>query len=195
VPRERPVKRRTELLGRLCACVRAGMAHADRCVAESRRPSVAQPAGHPRAFAFIYGDGRQPLACDLLIRAGSFPSRALRLTQRVGGRPHARWRRVARGTEAHRISRRMSPLLTLGQVCERVQLSPCAVRRAIHRGELRAHKLGGRLRIPQAALDEWVRASVLEPAVVADEPHPQLSIATTNASGTFRERLKSGARG
>lgn len=88
----------------------------------------------------------------------------------------------------------VSPLLTLEQVCERVQLSPWAVRRAIRRGELVAYKLRGRLRIPAPAVEEWVRASVVEPESVPPVAEQRLPVRIpTQAPATFRERLRKGS--
>src|SRR5438132_1280689 len=87
----------------------------------------------------------------------------------------------------------MTVLLTLEEVCERVRLSPWAVRRAIQRGELRAYKLRGRLRIPEDALADWLRASAVETEIVTTEPEPQLSTVTHKAPATFRERLRKGS--
>ncbi len=88
-----------------------------------------------------------------------------------------------------------APLLTLEQVCERVQLSPWAVRRAISHGELLAYKLRGRLRIPASAVEDWVRASLIEPDIITPIVEPQLPTRTSKASATFRERLRKGSHG
>jgi excisionase family DNA binding protein len=87
----------------------------------------------------------------------------------------------------------MSALLTLEEVCERVRLSPWAVRRAIRRGELRAYKLRGRLRIPADSVEDWLQASVVESEIVGTEPEQQLSTVTPKVSATFRERLRKGS--
>ncbi len=52
-------------------------------------------------------------------------------------------------------------LLTVDQVADVVQLSAEAVRRAVRRGDLRASKLGGRLRISPQSVDDWIRAAEL----------------------------------
>jgi excisionase family DNA binding protein len=83
----------------------------------------------------------------------------------------------------------VSQLLTLSEVCARVRLSPWAVRRAIGRGELAAYKLSGRLRIPESALEDWLRAAAIKPGDIVPqraarrrEPSQQLT--------TFRARLR-----
>lgn len=83
----------------------------------------------------------------------------------------------------------MTALLTLAQVCARVQLSPWAVRRAIGRGELVAYKLAGRLRIPEEALDDWLRAGVMQPVEVRSAPTRRPREPSQHA-GSFRERLR-----
>lgn len=85
----------------------------------------------------------------------------------------------------------VAPLLTLPEVCERVRLSPWAVRRAIGRGELVAYKLAGRLRIPEYGLDDWLRARVMEPIDAAVEPTPMSRLGVSSQpAATFRERLR-----
>lgn len=64
-------------------------------------------------------------------------------------------------------------------------LSTRAIYRAIQRGELRAVRLCSRLRIPQAAFEEWVERSVVrsEPRIVDVRRMP------APAHGSFRPLL------
>jgi excisionase family DNA binding protein len=52
-------------------------------------------------------------------------------------------------------------LLTLEQACETVQLSPWTLRRAIARGELEAYKIAGRVRMSEAALQQWIKEAAI----------------------------------
>ena len=79
-------------------------------------------------------------------------------------------------------------LLTIEQVCQRVQLSPCAVRRAITRGELQAYKLASRIRIPESAVAAWLDRSEVG-VTIEDGPVPLLAVAG-RASSSFRDRAK-----
>jgi len=54
-------------------------------------------------------------------------------------------------------------LLSAAHVAERCALSTRAIYRAVERGELRASRLCGRLRIAPEAVEEWIIASVIEP--------------------------------
>lgn len=54
-------------------------------------------------------------------------------------------------------------LLSPQQVADRCGLSYGTVLHAIHRGELRAARLGSRLRVPETAIDEWVTRQLVEP--------------------------------
>ena len=54
-------------------------------------------------------------------------------------------------------------LLSPQQVAERCNLSYGGVVAAINRGELRAARLGRRLRIPADAVDEWVESQMVRP--------------------------------
>ncbi len=51
--------------------------------------------------------------------------------------------------------------MTVDDVAELVQLGPEAVRRAVRRGELRASKLGGRIRIRRDDVNAWIEAQTL----------------------------------
>lgn len=51
------------------------------------------------------------------------------------------------------------PLLTLAQVAKRLQMSPRFVQLEVARGNLRASRLGGRLRFTEAALKTYVDAN------------------------------------
>ncbi len=57
----------------------------------------------------------------------------------------------------------MTEFLSIAQVAERLGLSTKAVRRAIERGELRAAKICGRIRIRREDVDAWVEESVIRP--------------------------------
>jgi excisionase family DNA binding protein len=65
-------------------------------------------------------------------------------------------------------------LLTITEVCDRVQLRPDAVYRAIRRGDLQASKLGGRLRIRPQALEAWIdKQSATRPPAHPRPTHPR----------------------
>src|SRR4051812_13634020 len=53
-------------------------------------------------------------------------------------------------------------LLTPQQVADVSGFGVAAIYRAVQRGELRAHRLCGRLRIAPQALSEWLEASAVE---------------------------------
>jgi excisionase family DNA binding protein len=62
---------------------------------------------------------------------------------------------VASGLEAHRNS----AVLSVADVCRRLNCSPETVRRLVNAGDLPAYKLGGKnshLRIPEAALADYL---------------------------------------
>lgn len=67
-------------------------------------------------------------------------------------------------------------LLTPADVAERCQISAKTVLRAIHRGRLRASRLGeqGAYRMREADVDEWIEASVctVRPVRRAGVPPP-----------------------
>ena len=56
-------------------------------------------------------------------------------------------------------------LLTPADVAERCQISAKSVLRAIHRGQLRAYRLGerGAFRLREADVDAWLERSVVAP--------------------------------
>lgn len=67
-------------------------------------------------------------------------------------------------------------VLTVDDVAELVQLGPEAVRRAVRRGELRASKLGGRIRIRRDDVNAWIEAQTLAtPAMPAPAAAPRPS--------------------
>jgi len=72
-------------------------------------------------------------------------------------------------------------LLTPTDVAERCQISAKTVLRAIHRGRLRASRLGeqGAYRMREADVDEWIEASVctVRPVRQASVPAPLLTSA------------------
>lgn len=84
-----------------------------------------------------------------------------------------------------------SPLLTVDQVAELVQLDPETVRRAIRRGELVAARIGGRLRIRPEQVDAWVDAQVVEPSRASRQVRQPLPPAPVGTSVRDRMRSKS----
>lgn len=56
-------------------------------------------------------------------------------------------------------------LLTVEDVCALVGLGPEAVRRAVRRGDLRASRLGGRLRFRPEWIDDYVDRAGVAPTV------------------------------
>jgi excisionase family DNA binding protein len=48
--------------------------------------------------------------------------------------------------------------LTVAQVAERVQVHPNTVKNEIRRGNLKAWKIGNRLRIEESALQAWIES-------------------------------------
>jgi excisionase family DNA binding protein len=54
-------------------------------------------------------------------------------------------------------------LLSVQQVAERCNLSYGGVVAAINRGDLRAARLGRRLRIPEDAVGEWIASHMVQP--------------------------------
>jgi excisionase family DNA binding protein len=82
-------------------------------------------------------------------------------------------------------------LLTLDEACAHVRLSPWALRRAIARGELRAYKPAGRIRISPDALAAWLEstAPAAEPVPIfpdAGKVHPRGS----TEADTFRAKAR-----
>jgi excisionase family DNA binding protein len=75
-------------------------------------------------------------------------------------------------------------LLTLDEACAHVRLSPWALRRAIARGELRAYKPAGRIRISPDALAAWLESTAppASPAPSVHVPHKRRS----GEADTFR---------
>jgi excisionase family DNA binding protein len=69
------------------------------------------------------------------------------------------------GGAAHAASGAASyTLLTVAELAEKVRLGHQAIRRAISRGELRAIKLCGQVRIEPTAFAEWTDAGQLRPS-------------------------------
>jgi excisionase family DNA binding protein len=52
------------------------------------------------------------------------------------------------------------PLLTTNDVASLAGLHPEVIRREIRRGNLKAHKLTGRLRISRAAYQDWLKRNL-----------------------------------
>jgi excisionase family DNA binding protein len=80
-------------------------------------------------------------------------------------------------------------LLTLAEVAERVQLSTWAIRRAIDRGELRAFRPCGRIRIAESALIDWLDASSV-PAATPPKPPAKSPGRRSTGRDTFRGRVR-----
>ena len=81
-------------------------------------------------------------------------------------------------------------LLSVDQVAVVCGLSRRAIYRAIERGELRASRLCGRLRIAPEDLETWIRSSVVERASVTTTDH-RASARTANRA--FRDRIRPAA--
>lgn len=56
-------------------------------------------------------------------------------------------------------------LLTVTETAERLRRDPATVRRMIGRGELAAHRVGGRLLIPDEAIDQLLERTKVQPVV------------------------------
>ena len=64
-------------------------------------------------------------------------------------------------------------MLTVQEVARRVGLTPCAIYRAIQRGELVAYKPAGRLRIREADFEHWLESTrVPTPTPPSARPAP-----------------------
>lgn len=87
----------------------------------------------------------------------------------------------------------MAPLLSIQEVCERVRLGESAVRGAIRRGELKASRLGNRLRVAPEAVEEWIRERQVRPSVLPTRPLPDVASGSLTALEARRSRL--GGRG
>ena len=70
-------------------------------------------------------------------------------------------------------------LLTPADVAERCQISPKSVLRAIHRGRLRAYRLGerGAYRLREGDIDAWLERSVVPEPTPATPPTPVPAVA------------------
>ena len=87
-------------------------------------------------------------------------------------------------------------IYTLKEACERVRLSPWALRRAIARGELDASKPAGRIRISEQAIDDWLKLTRVEPDVVParEALRPMRAIPSrSEREDSFRARLRRSA--
>lgn len=85
-----------------------------------------------------------------------------------------------------------SPLLTLPEVVERVRLSPWAVRRAIDRGDLRAYRPCGRIRIAENDLLDWLESTAAS-STKAAKSATLASARLKRPSDTFRRRVRTSA--
>jgi excisionase family DNA binding protein len=84
-----------------------------------------------------------------------------------------------------------SPLLTLPEVVERVRLSPWAVRRAIDRGDLRAYRPCGRIRIAETDLMDWLESTAA--STKASKSAALAPARLKRPSDTFRRRVRPSA--
>jgi excisionase family DNA binding protein len=80
-------------------------------------------------------------------------------------------------------------LLSTSEVADRVGLSTKAIYRAIDRGELRASKLCGRIRVDPDDLDAWIEESRVEPIAIRTDPpvHGSQGCASTGLRALLRE--------
>ncbi|MCU1676643.1 MAG: Helix-turn-helix domain [Frankiales bacterium] len=92
-------------------------------------------------------------------------------------------------------------LLILEEVCAIVRLSPEAVRRAVRHGDLRASKLGGRLRFRPADVEAYIDAATIVPVAKPPRQYGQIRAAAAPVSGrpgvvgtTFRDLAKAARR-
>jgi excisionase family DNA binding protein len=91
-------------------------------------------------------------------------------------------------------------LLILEEVCAIVRLSPEAVRRAVRHGDLRASKLGGRLRFRPADVEAYIDAATVTPVVKPPRQYgtiggSPIELPAPGVVGTtFRDRAKAAAR-
>jgi excisionase family DNA binding protein len=84
-------------------------------------------------------------------------------------------------------------LLTVTEVAQQLRLKEWAVRKAIRDGRLEAYRVCGRLRIPELALTEFVRAGRVRPQVTPQPPAARVAVTTSRpvpASGSFRARRR-----
>lgn len=89
----------------------------------------------------------------------------------------------------------MTPLLTVAQVAELVQLDESTVRRAIRRGELAASKPCGQLRVAETAIDDWLKQTRVQPPVqIPRAPAPRAPRLTSLPAGgprsSFRDKVR-----
>ena len=75
-------------------------------------------------------------------------------------------------------------LLTPGDVAERCQISAKSVLRAIHRGHLRAYRLGerGAYRLRECDVDAWLEQAIVAPVPASKLPSPAAPIAPLPAT-------------
>lgn len=78
-------------------------------------------------------------------------------------------------------------LLTVDQVRERVQLGRDAIYRAHRRGDLRAHRIGGRLRFVPGDVDTWIARCAVAPPPPSIRPTP---IRERRRQGVMAHRLE-----
>jgi hypothetical protein len=73
-----------------------------------------------------------------------------------------------------------------------LRLSPWALSRAIKRGELEASKPAGRIRISEAAIDDWLKLTRVEPEVRSEglAESVRASVPSGTRANAFRARLK-----
>jgi excisionase family DNA binding protein len=78
-------------------------------------------------------------------------------------------------------------LLSVDQAAALVGLKHVAIRRAIQRGELRAYKLCGRIRIRRADLADWLRAHQVAGGAEAELSQNDHGPAGIRAAGTSEQ--------
>jgi excisionase family DNA binding protein len=84
------------------------------------------------------------------------------------------------------MTRDLSP----GQAAQQTGLSRSLIYREIERGHLRAYKVGGRLRITPAALDEWKQLHAVSPQT-QPPPYEPRPAASRRGPDSFAAELRS----
>jgi excisionase family DNA binding protein len=126
-------------------------------------------------------------------------ARSLVLAGSMHAEPASDRGRPAATADAGGPSAAPEPMLSVLDVAQRVGFKPCAIYRAIQRGELIAYKPAGRLRIREADFQAWLESTrVLVPEPRAPRPAPVTPlpvIATRRAEGeSLRARVKASRR-
>jgi excisionase family DNA binding protein len=82
-----------------------------------------------------------------------------------------------------------SPLQSPKQVAESCGLSTRAIYRAIDRGELRATRLCGRLRVRSADVQEWIELNTLQSVPTLEQP-ATVAAPASQQRGSLRKMLR-----